>query len=336
VTRPARSSMVVPRGEGTRADDAAALEAVTAELYCPFLAEKNPWAAEAQRQSLDWALELGLAMEDGTLRRLERSRLADLEAAAFPEAPLEVLTLATQWVTLFCGLDDFVEGSRLGVLGLSGYLSSALAAFRGATHGQVEPLLKGLQDIGSRMRRLVGDAITQDFAVELEGLFTAYVWEEINRQNAAHPDFAVYRIMRMTTIGLKPHFLFSQALSPSPRPADRDVETLQELERITCRAVGWANDIFTYEKELSAGEVHNIVAVLMRTERLPLREALGRARALHDEEVCDFLRLQARLPSDTQKTSATHHRVAHLRHWIGGHLQWARQNGRYRPGAAVA
>jgi hypothetical protein len=328
--------MVVPRGEGARADDAAALAAVTAELYCPFLPEKNPWVAAAQQQSLDWALELGLVTEGAALQRLERSRFADLEATAFPEAPLEVLTLATQWVTLFCGLDDFVETSGLGVLGLAGYLSSALVAFRGNTHGHVEPLLKGFQDVGLRMRRLVGDAVTQDFAVEVEGIFTAFVWEEINRQNAAHPDFDVYRIMRMTTVGVRPHFLLSQALGPSARPADRDLETLQELERITCRAVGWANDIFTYEKELSAGEVHNIVSVLMRTERLPLREALGRARALHDEEVCTFLRLQARLPSDAGKTSVTHYRVAHLRQWIGGHLQWARQNGRYRPGAAVA
>jgi 5-epi-alpha-selinene synthase len=328
--------MVVPRGEGARADDAAALEAVTAELYCPFQTEKNPEAAVAQQQSLDWALELGLVEPGPSLKRLERARFAELEANAFPGAPIELLTLATEWVTLFCALDDFVETSGLGVLGLSGYLSSALVAFRGSTHGHVEPLLQAFQDVGSRMRRLLGDAVALEFAVELEGIFSAFVWEEINRQNAAHPDFAVYRIMRMTTVGVRPHFLLSQTMAPSARPSNRDAEVLQELERITCRAVGWANDIFTYEKELSSGEVHNIVSVLMRTERLPLREALERARALHDEEVCSFLRLQARLAGGAREDGVTEHRVAHLRHWIGGHLQWARQNGRYRPGNAAA
>jgi hypothetical protein len=328
--------MVVPRGEGARADDAAALEAVTAELYCPFQTAKNPEAAVAQQQSLDWALELGLVEPGPSLKRLERARLAELEANAFPAAPLELLTLATEWVTLFCALDDFVETSGLGVLGLSGYLSSALVAFRGSTHGHVEPLLQAFQDVGSRMRRLVGDAVAREFAVELDGIFSAFVWEEINRQNAAHPDFAAYRIMRVTTVGVRPHFLLSQTIGPSARPSNRDAEALQELERITCRAVGWANDIFTYEKELSAGEVHNIVSVLMRTERLPLREALERARALHDEEVCSFLRLQARLAGSARDDGVTEYRVAHLRHWIGGHLQWARQNGRYRPGNAAA
>ena len=59
--------MVVPRGEGTRADDAAALAAVTSELYCPFTPEKNPWVSAAQRQSLDWALECGLVSDGPAL-----------------------------------------------------------------------------------------------------------------------------------------------------------------------------------------------------------------------------------------------------------------------------
>jgi hypothetical protein len=333
--REARTSMVVPRGEGSRIDDALAVTAVASELYCPFPAEKNPWAPAAQQQSLDWALEMGLVTPGPLLQRLERARFAELEANAFPRAPLELLTLATEWVTLFCALDDFVETSGLGVLGLSGYLSSALVAFRGTVHGHREPLLQAFGDIGARLRRLGGDALAEEFGVELEGIFAAFVWEEINRQNTVLPDFAGYRIMRTTTVGLRPHFVLSEAIGPKARPSDRDEEVLHELERITCRAVGWANDIFTYEKELAAGEVHNIVAVLMRTERLPLREALARARALHDEEVCSFLQLQARLTSATGD-AATQYRVLHLRHWISGHLDWARQNGRYRPGAAAA
>jgi hypothetical protein len=105
---------------------------------------------------------------------------------------------------------------------------------------------------------------------------------------------------------------------------------------MTCLAVGWANDIFTYEKELAAGEVHNVIAVLMRTEQLPLDVALERARALHDAEVCAFLRLQARLDGSPDANDATGYRVAHLRHWIGGHLHWAQRNGRYRPGTEAA
>jgi hypothetical protein len=67
---------------------------------------------------------------------------------------------------------------------------------------------------------------------------------------------------------------------------------------------------------------------------LPMREALARARAIHDEEVCEFLRLQAGLGGSAD--DATRHRVAHFRHWIGGHLHWALRNGRYRPAPEAA
>ena len=329
--------MVVPRGEGARQGDERSLIAPpTLELYCPIPAERNPRAGAAHQQSLDWALERRLVSDGPGLEKLDRASLAELEACAFPHAPLEMLTLATVWVTLFCAIDDFVESSHLGVLRLSRYLSRVLAEFRGTASPQRDPLCHGFYDFGQELRSLTGPELADAFARELEDLFSAYVWEEINRRHATHPDYAAYRIMRVTTIGLRPQFLLSQAIGPEGQPSERAGIVLRELEKIACLAVGWANDIFTYDKELSQGEVHNLVAVLMRTEELPLREALGRARALHDDEVCSFLRLQAQLANLAGESEATAYRVAHLRHWIGGHLHWAVRNGRYRPSPAAA
>jgi hypothetical protein len=328
--------MVVPRGEGMRASPARhELVAAEDELYCPFELEENPSAARAQAEALAWAVEHGL-VNDGPARvKLERACLGDLEGCAFPHAPAEMLALATIWVTLFCAIDDFVESSHLGTLALSGYLSKALAAFGGKAPARPDPLVRGFHDLGRQMRPLVGKASTRDFGRELEGLFTAYVWEELNRQNATDPDYAGYRIMRVTTIGLRPQFLISEALCTAGPPPAMARQALAELAQITCRVVGWANDIFTYDKELAAGEAHNLVAVLMKTEGLPVRHALLRARSLHDEEVCSFLRLQARLRGSADSDAGTEYRLAHLRHWMRGHLHWATRNGRYRPAIAA-
>ncbi len=332
----ARASMVVPRGEGERADQADAVATVTSELYCPFPPEKNPWAPAAQQQSVSWALERGLVTDGPALAKLERASLAQLEAGAFPNAPLETLTLATVWVTLFCAIDDFVESSHLGALKLSAYLSKLLTAFRGTERGRLDALGRSFHDFGRDLRRQTDGPLAEAFGRELEELFAAYVWEEINRRNATHPDYAAYRIMRVTTIGLRPQFLLSESMGPDGRPSEKDARILRELERLACLIVGWANDVFTYEKELAQGEGHNLVAVLMRSEELPMREALGRARAIHDEEVCEFLRLQAALVSSSDANDASLYRVQHLRHWIGGHLHWALRNGRYRPAPEAA
>jgi len=327
--------MVVPRAGSAQGDEHARDAREEHDLYCPFPLEENPWAARAQAESLAWAVDLGLVKDDPTRTKLERACLGDLEGCAFPKAPPEVLGLATVWVTLFCAIDDFVESSHLGTLALSGYLSKALAAFRGRASVRGDALIRGFYALGRQMRALLGKVPAQDFARELEALFTAYIWEELNRQNATDPDYSGYRIMRVTTIGLRPQFLLSEALCTSgPLPLESKAD-LAELERITCRVVGWANDIFTYEKELAAGEAHNLVAVLMKSEGLPVRQALRRARSLHDEEMCAFLRLQARVRGAARANPAVEYRLAHLRHWMRGHLHWATRNGRYRPAAAA-
>jgi len=111
----------------------------------------------------------------------------------------------------------------------------------------------------------------------------------------------------------------------------RQHRAVQELELVTCHAVGWANDIFTYEKEVESGEVHNLVAVLMDSEALPVYESVSHARFLHDQEVRSFLAAQARLRSSEIVDTDVDAHLKHLRHWMRGHLEWATLTGRYRP-----
>lgn len=327
--------MVVPRGARAAREAAdAELSAVAGELYCPFALREHPHASVAQRQSTKWALEHGLVSDGHGLAKLEKACVGSLAAWTFPEAPTELVTLAAVWTTLFCAIDDHVESSHLGTLALSALLSDLLAAYRGTAREGGDSLQRGFADLGKRIRRLAGARLAHAFESELEKLFTAYVWEEINRQNGTNLDYATYRVLRETTIGLRFQFLLSQAACPPGAPSPHDAPIIEELERVTCHVVGWANDIFTYQKELEAGESHNLVAVLMRSERLPLREALLRARSIHDDEVCLFLRLRASLRDSEEASDVTEYRVSHLHDWMRGHLHWALCNGRYRPGTS--
>jgi hypothetical protein len=328
--------MVVPRGDGAAVSREPTDPSGNDELYCPFALRENPAGSTAQRDSVEWALEHGLVSRGAELEQLRSACLGELAAYTHPEVPPDLLTLAAVWTTLFCAIDDRVESSRVGALALSRYLSEVLAAYRGSTQEGSDTLARGFGHFGKRLRELTGAPVADQFGAELERLFTAYVWEEINRQNEATLDYSAYRLMRVTTIGLRLQFLFSQAVCPWGAPSSGAVAHLLELEQVTCRVVGWANDIFTYEKELAAGEAHNLVAVLMRTERLPVREALMRARSLHDEEVCIFLRIQARLREGEPTDNAAEYHLCHLRDWMRGHLHWAGRNGRYRPGTLAA
>jgi hypothetical protein len=322
--------MIVPKGERPAGGDA--LHQLP-DLFCPFESRISPWVHQAQEESIEWALALNLVDEGLGIARLERAQLTHLEARAFPDASPEVLTLLAKWVTLFCAIDDFVESSHLGTLELSAYLSDTLAAFvdQGA-HDDV--IARAFHDFGQALTQVMGADLKDRFGQELELLFSAYVWEEINRQHGAYPDYHGYRAMRATTIGLRPQFLIAGALGPEDGArAGNEQFLLSELEKCACLIVGWANDIFTYQKELAQGEGHNLVAVLMRTQGLSLWAAFDRASALHDQEVCSFLALQSRLEPAARASEAVSYRIAHLRHWIGGHMHWAARNERYRPAA---
>jgi hypothetical protein len=329
--------MVVPRGTGAAVEAAHAdISVVSGELYCPFVLREHPEAATAQRESMEWALEHGLVKGRQALARLEKARLGQLAGCTFPDAPTELVSLAAVWTTLFCAIDDHVESGHLGTLKLSNYLSELLAAYRKTARAGCDAIERGFSDLGRRIRRLAGPSTAEAFGLELESLFTAYVWEEINRQNDTTLDYEAYRVLRETTIGLRLQFLLSHVACPAGALSRDAAQLLPELERVTCHVVGWANDIFTYEKELAAGETHNLVAVLMRGERLPVREALLRARSIHDEEVCLFLRLQAGLRGSERAGDHIEYRLSHLHDWMRGHLHWALHNGRYRPAAPGA
>jgi 5-epi-alpha-selinene synthase len=279
---------------------------------------------------VDWAERLELVSSGPQREKLSLARVARLEALVFHDASQAVLQLAADWTTLFCLLDDHVERDGLGPIELSAYLAQLLSGFRQGAMTPSDPLANAFADLRARMLALAGAGWLSRFAAHLEDLFCGYLWEEINRRKKLRPSPPSYRTMRVDTIGLRPQFLFGELAMgiELPPPLRRDPD-LVDLEVITSRAVGWANDIFTCSKELASGEVHNLVLVLMDHEQLSLADAIRRAAAAHDEEVRSFLSIASALREPVGAVSVRSRYVHMLQRWIRGHLDWSSETGRY-------
>ena len=302
------------------------------ELYCPFASGINPHVDLAQSRSVQWAREVGLIGDERALVRLDHARVAHLSALVFRTASLEVLELVAQWTTLFCILDDHIESRRTGTMQLAAYLGSLLSGFESPGDVSGDCVRRAFGSLKTSLLELGGEHLATRFAAELERLFDGYLWEEFYRQTNSIPDFGAYRAIRLVTIGLRPQFLLSEL--EGHRDATREVRmhpAIVAMEDSTCRAVGWANDIFTHAKELELGEPHNLVGVLMLAQSLSRRQAVDRALALHDGEVSSLLHAAARLPDFGVLEEAARLHIQHLQHWIRGHLDWAVQTGRYSP-----
>ncbi len=301
------------------------------DLFCPFPPGLNPCALAVHVESLQWAQRVGLLSTEKEVGRLARSKIAYLPARVFHMAPPELLQLAADWTTLFCALDDRVEvmATTVSLMEISDYLSRLLAAFnRGTVHDQ--PIDRAFADLGQRMCALAPADWVRRFGGSLESLFGGYLWEAINHWRHIKPSADAYCTMREITIGLHPLFILGElAESIQLAEATREHPALGRLRAVTSRCVGWANDLFTYKTEMERGQVHNLVIILTDASRP--EQVVQRVVEMHDSEVRSVLEQAAGLPSFGDADDEVRRYVNMLQSWIRGHLDWAKDTGRYDP-----
>jgi 5-epi-alpha-selinene synthase len=280
---------------------------------------------------------MGMLPTEHHVRAAQQAKIGWLVARAFPTAMLRGLQLVADWTVLFCMLDDHLEKLR-PASEVAAYLQHLLDLLRADIAGSPDdPFAAGLLDLRSRLLALGPPGHFTNVADRVEELFAGFVAEAENRDRARIPDVASYLQVREVTVGLQVMFALGELLEGFRLPDRvRAHPAIRRLARHTSKIVGCANDLFTYEKELRAGEIHNLVLVLMNERRLPIGEALAQAVALHDHEVRSFLHDLAQLPSFGAADADVQCYVTMMRCWIRGHLDWAHETGRYRPFEAPA
>jgi avermitilol synthase len=220
------------------------------------------------------------------------------------------------------------------------YLQDLLNLFRAGTASLPRhPLASAVMDLRQRLLELAPPGHFARFTDPLEELFEGFVTEARNRERAQIPDVASYLRLREVTVGLKAMFALADLLDGFNLSNEtRAHPALRQLATRASNIVGWANDLFTYEKEILYGEIHNLVMVLMNEHRLTIPEAVEQAVKLHDNEVRSFLQEVEQLPSYDLIDADVRSYVEMLRRWIRGHLDWAQETGRYpikQPGSIM-
>lgn len=284
-------------------------------LWCPFSSSLSPLAEQVNAQTAQWAYTQHLVKSEQEVEKLLRAQIGGLVGRGFPKASREHLQLIADWTTYFCLLDDRVDAPGTHPLFVGSYLSSLLSAFEEeASAPHAEPLTAALLGLKARMRGMCSLEWIACFTERLRELFTAFSWESFYRYSKTTPDLETYLRLRQVTVGIQLELLFFDLTSPCEETT---------LSQKASNLIGWQNDIFTYEKELAQGETLNLIIVLMRTEGLSRTEAEERAILLHNEEVKRFL-------EEAQDSTADPGQLEAIQAWIGGHIEWARETGRYQ------
>lgn len=276
-----------------------------------------------------WLAEPAFADGVGAMRR---GGVAQLTGRFFPQANGEDLDLIADFIYFMFMWDDECDHATPAQSELVVRTELALQTLVEAQPLPQAPLLVHMLGVlSARLRGRMSACWWHRFSRQVQLWLEATVWEAVERRSGGAPELAGYLMQRQQTVAMYPCFsLIELAIGEEVRLPLRACPDLLQLETCSNQILGWTNDVFSYEKEVSHGEQHNLVHLLARAESLPTAAAVERAVALINAEVARFSRLDRSLRHNASLSAY----LDGLHHFLRGNIDWSIGSARY-PGALL-
>lgn len=283
-----------------------------------------------------WAERHVLAEDDALVKRLPVD-IGGLAGLTYPGARLEAQQLISDflgWVFLQDDYFDEEDGHHENdVQRLENILRAFIAVLEGFDPPQDAPArVVALADLRQRMRAMGGEWWFARFVESMKRYWLDGVLAQArHRAHDIAPDVMTYIDVRIEAVCVLPCLdLLELAYGMTLTPDVVDDALLHEIRRACTFAVAVANDVFSYEKELRAGDPHNIVHLLVVKEGMGIEDAFMSAVATHNDVVARFDELARPLED---KSAALRLYIEGHRRWMVGAYDWQLSSRRYSPRA---
>ncbi|RWS31892.1 hypothetical protein B4U80_12448 [Leptotrombidium deliense] len=105
----------------------------------------------------------------------------------------------------------------------------------------------------------------------------------------------------------------------------------QRFTYLTGNIVALVNDIYSYEKEKSAGQINNLVNVMKHEYNICEQKAINKATDLVNDEIKKLLVVERIMPTFEGEMNETVQKyVDGCKTWITGNHDWGFKSGRYK------
>jgi 5-epi-alpha-selinene synthase len=306
------------------------------ELLCPFTSALNPRTEAAHAHTRAWAERFGLVGTDQIARQVATERFTWLVGGFYPWAQQRELELISDFTSWLFWHDDVCDETTLGEdpVALAAQFDWLLGIL-----GHARPVRRGdafdraLADLRDRFEEAAPSrGWLARMVASVQQYFEGCVWEAANRRHGRVPGVDVYKAMRPFAGGM---YIYRDFVELAARAelalVARAHPEVHRLEAITINVACWHNDLFSLEKELAYGDVHNLVVVLARERRLGVAEARAAAVDWCNDEVLAFERIVRRLPAlgvEVDAAIAAHARS--LGALMRGNFDWSLATARYQ------
>ncbi len=309
------------------------------DLYLPWPATiENPLAPVAIAATRDTARRIGLINDRFDLQRFQA--FASSATYFYPSAGLDQMIACSDWCAWLFFLDDLYDEdvqASWDAPGARRLMGMCLTSLRGAAPpSAAPPLVRFLWEVRQRLLRSAvgGEQWLSRFAASAED----YLLKGVLPANAqwAHqlvPAFEHYLEQREHDSAVHTCIdLIELAAGLSIPERVHAAEPLPTMRRLCARALAYANDLMSYEKEvLRHGNPNNLVHVLMVHRSIPFDRAVHDAVALINRCTRDLIALERQIPADGLAVDPLVARyVAGMGQLLRGNFDWSLATGRYR------
>ncbi|MEU4678119.1 terpene synthase [Micromonospora sp. NPDC023737] len=308
--------------------------AVSALREPPFPARRHDATDRLAGESTTWALSFGLIDSGHRMSRLRRADAAGLAGRAAPDGPVDEVRLLTDLISWLFVMDDACDEDGLGAAPtrLAPVVADLLDVLdrHGDGPGTPDdgPLGGALHDLCRRVRARGRSALLLRFVSRVRDYLLALLWEASNREHGRAPGVAEYVQMRRHTGGVHPSFALTDlALAGLPGAATRTEPTVLAVDTLAADLVCWCNDVFSYSKERTDPDGHNLVTVIARESGHDEAAALRAAAERFNDTLSAYLTAEAKLLAEGDPT--VHPVLAARRNWIRATYDWSLVAARY-------
>jgi Terpene synthase family 2, C-terminal metal binding len=301
------------------------------------LAGGFPWSPAPDSEAIErrlgeWLRRSALVEEPEKRERLLRSRCGWAFAGIHPHAPRERVLLISKVSIWMLAFDD-VHGERRAAADLGAFahkISQISAVLDGVAPpedrflGALAALLSELDPIATPFQRYRVRNALRSYAFAL-------LWEAGRCFGGWPPPLREYQAMRSRTIGMEVLVALTDLVEALPLGLDLSLDrTVERSVRAVCDVVGWANDVYSFDRESVPGGTAPVAlpSVLAADRGISLTEGFVRALKMLEDRTRDLRTLTAEL-SSREESSLRAYAACMERHV--GVIASYHAVGRYRP-----
>lgn len=302
------------------------------QLLSPFPGRINPLVKQADFNTADWLGRFSLIRSNDELRHSQNGKFTWMVARMFPGADLNALGIAADLNALLFLIDDHFDGG--------GGDAAKAPLFKGFIHRMIEILneqeddgrkeknnvLASFRDIWLRLVAISTPAWQQRFRESLIAALNANLWRMETLDNEQLPTVADYMHFR-PMIGGANFFTYLAEVMENvvlPEHCFRHPSIVRMMD-LCAGSICWANDLFSFRKELAEGDTMNLVMLLQMERGGTLNNAIKAAKEIHDKAVKEFIELAWNPPvfGDEPTDTLVQRFVQALGIMMKGNIDWS-------------